>query len=211
MQEQYGDPAGIERLRLHLRRHNQRVLWLTVGALMFAAALWAVLYFVAWWLFILFGTAIKSTEFEPAAGPVVRGFIVTAVVLCAMAWVWRVLYPNEAPRDRRGLGEALLDLLLAVPRLTLAALHTGGAGFRLTDSELASAWELLQRMNASERPIFVQETPVDIPDEKSRHRILLALQVSEIIETRPTPAGPVLGFHNEAARRIAEDRVRLRT
>ena len=59
-------------------------------------------------------------------------------------------------------------------------------------------------------PVPVQELPVDIPDSAMRDKIVLALQLSGLIEIRPTSSGPVLAFQNQKARRMAQDRVRLR-
>jgi hypothetical protein len=43
-----------------------------------------------------------------------------------------------------------------------------------------------------------------------RGKILLALQLSGLIEIRPTSSGPVVAFQNQKARSLAEERVRLR-
>ncbi len=200
----------MERLREHLHRHNRWVLILTILTLVLAAALWAGLYAVAWWLFLLAGTAARPFDFNPGAGALVRGFAVTAVLLCVCAWIARRLRPNEAPRDRKGFGENFLDLLLAVPRVTLSIFGTGAAAARLSESELEQAWLLLRRMDAAEGPLPVQALPVEIPDSAMRGRIVLALQLSGIIEIRPTSSGPVLAFRNKKARGLAQERVRLR-
>ena len=200
----------MERLREHLRRHNRRVLALTIVTFAAAAALWAGLYFVTWWLFLLGGTAAKPFDFQPAAGPLARGFAATAVLLCLFAWMGRRMRPNEAARDHKSLGEHFLDVLLAVPRVTLSIFGTGGAAARLSESELEHAWTLLRRMDEAGKPVPVQELPVDIPDPGMRDKIVLALQLSGLIEVRSTSSGPVLAFQNAKARRLAQERVRLR-
>ena len=201
---------GKERLRAHLRRHNRRVLGLTILTSIAAIVLWAGLYFVAWWLFLIAVTVARPFDFQPVAGPLVRGFAATAAVLCLSAWIARRLRPNEAARDHKGIAESAMDVLLAVPRVTLAIFGTGAASARLSETELEQAWDLLRRMNESEKPIRVQELPVDIPDASAREKIILALQLSALIELRQTSLGPVLAFRNAQARRLAEDRVRLR-
>jgi hypothetical protein len=103
-----------------------------------------------------------------------------------------------------------MDVALAIPRLTLASVGTSGAALRLSQDELEGAWELLRRMDERGKPVPVQELPVDIPDASMRKRIVLALQLSEVIEIRPGAAGPVFTFRNEEARRLAQERVRLR-
>ena len=200
----------MERLRAHLRRHNRRVLALTIATFIVAAALWAALYFVAWWLLLLAGTAAKPFDFQPSAGPLARGFTATAVLLCVFAWISRRMRPNEAARDRKGFGEHFLDVLLAVPRVTLTIFGTGAAAARLNDSELEHAWNLLRRMNEADTPVAVHELPVDIPDPAMRNKIVLALQLSGVIEIRPSATGRVLAFRNDEARHVAQERVRLR-
>jgi hypothetical protein len=201
---------GLEALRARLREHNRRVLALTLIAAGFAAALWAGLYFVVWWMFILAESIFAPVDFQPAAGPLIRGFIATAALLCAFAWVARLLRPNEAPRDHKSYGEHALDVVLAIPRATLAAFGTGGAAARLSDEEIRLAWNLLRKMKDRDSPVHVAELPVDIPNDAMRDRILLALQLCGIVAIRPSALGPVLGFQNEKARLLAEDRVRIR-
>jgi len=204
------DRHGIERLRAHLGRHNRRVLALTIATFAVAAALWLVLYFVTWWLFLLAGTVAKPLDFQPAAGPLARGFTATAVLLCLFAWIARRLRPNEAARDHKSIGEHFLDVLLAVPRVTLAIFGTGAAAARLSETELEHAWNLLQRMNDAGKPLPMHGLPVDIPDPAMRNKIVLALQLSGLLEIRPSATGPLLAFRDERARHLAQKRVRLR-
>ncbi len=201
----------MERLRSHLRRHNRRVLALTIGTFVVVVALWAVLYFVAWWMFVLAAAIAKPFDFQPTAGPLLRVFVATVGLLCACAWWSRFLRPNQAPKDYKSPGEHFLDVVLAVPRLTLAIFGTGGAAARLNDGELEHAWNLLRQMNERDLPVHVSELPVDIPDPAMRHKIVLALQLSGLVEIRPGAGGPVFAFPDDQARRLAQERVRLRT
>jgi hypothetical protein len=204
------ESPGVEQLREHLRRHNQTVLGLTLLTSGAAIALWTGLYLVVWWLFLLGGSAVHPMDFHPGAGALVRGFGATAVCLCLFAWISRRLRPNEAPRDHKGLGENLMDVILAVPRVTLAIFGTGAAAARLSDRELDEAWRLLKRMDEENKPLPMQTLPVDFPDSRTRDKIVLALQLSGLIEIRPTSGGPVLAFQNAEARRLAQEKVRLR-
>jgi hypothetical protein len=204
------DSIGINRLRAHLRGHNRRVLGLTLMTSSLSVILWLVLWMITWWLFLLGGVAIHPMEFTPSSTPLAHAFIITAVILCIVAWITRRLRPNQAPRDTTTLRDHLVDIILAIPRLTLSILGTATAAARLSDTELDHAWTLLRRMDASPTPIPVQSLPVDIPNPASLNKILLALQLSELIDIRPTPTGPVLAFHNTEARHLTQDRVRLR-
>jgi len=203
------EQPGIQRLREHFRQHNQWVLGLTLLTSGAALTLWISLYFLVWWTCVLCGAAVHPTDFQPRTGGLLRVFLATGVLLCVFAWISRRLRPNEAPRDHKGFGEHFMDVILAVPRLTLAIFGTGTAAARLTDAEMEYAWRLLQRMDDSEKPIPMQIVPVDIPEPAAREKILLALQLSGLIEIRTTASGPVLAFQNAEARLLAQDKVRL--
>jgi len=204
------DEPGIAQLKEHLRRHNRYVLLLTGFTFVVSAFLWAGLYFVVWWLFLLFGSAVKSVDFHPTGAPVFRAFAAVSVLLCICAWVSRKLRQNPAPQDHKGIGGHLVDLVLAVPRVTLSVFGTGGAAARLNDTELGYAWALLRRMDESNAPLPMQSVPVEIPNEAMRNKILLTLQLSGLIEIRTPRAGPVIAFANPEAREVAQERVRLR-
>jgi len=203
------ETSGTERLRRHLRRHNRNVLGLTIATVIVAAGLWVGLYFVVWWLFLLGGT-VATPDFQPVPGRLLRGFIATGALLCAFAWVSSLLRPSVSPQDRKNFWEHCLDVVLAVPRVTLSIFGTGGAVARLSDEELEYAWNLLRMMEEAGKPVAMQELPVEIPDRQMRRRIVTALQLSGLIEVRSTRTGRGLVFRNEEARRLAQERVRLR-
>jgi hypothetical protein len=204
------DQAGIARLKEHMRHHNRSVLLLTAFTFLISAGMWAGFYFVVWWLFLFFGSAVKSVDFHPAGTPVFRTFAAVAVLLCVLAWVSGRLRPSPAPQDHRSIGGHFLDLLLAVPRVTLSVFGTGGAAARLNDTELGHAWDLLRRMDESDRQIPIQSLPVDIPNPTMRNKILLTLQLSGLIQIRTTRTGTFLAFANPEAREVAQERVKLR-
>ncbi len=118
--------------------------------------------------------------------------------------------PNEAARDHTSLTGHFLDVILAVPRVTLAIFGLTSATARLNDRELEFAWTLLRRMHNAPKPLPIQSLPVEIPDPSMRDKIVLALQLGGLVEIRPTLQGPVLAFRNDKARDFAQERVRLR-
>lgn len=200
----------MERLRAHLHRHNRFVLALTIATFCISASLWVALYFVIWWLYLLGGTAIRPFDFHPVSGPLIRGFVATVVLFCAIAWNLRLSRLNDAVRDHKGIAENALNVLLAVPRLTLSMFGTGAAAARLDNTELSHAWQILRRMNESDTPILVSELPINIPDSEMRYKILTALQLAALIEIRASPIGAILAFRDNKARLLAQERVRLR-
>jgi len=202
-------PVGKARLSAYIRRHNQWVVLLVIMTFCVSVILWIGLYLLVWWLFLLGGTAARSLDFQPAEGPLARGFMASAILLCAFAWIVRRMRPNVAPKDHTSLWEHLLDIVLALPRVTLSIFGTGGAMARLKPYELEYAWELLRQMDDADAPMPIQSAPLYIPDDTTREKIILALQLCGLIELRPTRNGPVLAFQNKAARRVAQENVRL--
>jgi hypothetical protein len=202
------DP-GIERLKEHFRRHNRWVLLLAVLTAFISALIWAAVYFTVYWLVLLAGS-IADVNYQPKPGEVLRSCAIATATLLAIAWAARRVRPNAAARDKKHFFEHLLDVLLALPRMTLSIVGTGSASARLNREELQHALDLLHRMDESRKPLPIQYLPVDIPNAKMRDRILLALQYSGIIEIRTNrETGPVLVFRSQEVRELAQDRVRL--
>jgi hypothetical protein len=207
------DPPGIERLRSRLRQHNRLVLCLTILTSAATAALWALLYLGVWWASLFAGVFRNPADldYQPPTRMLIRGFVATGLLLCLVAWIARKARPDDGPVDHKSIAGHGVDLLLAVPRLTLAIFGTGAAAARLSEGELTMAWGLLRRMSEEEKPLSVQSLPVQIANPDERKRILLALQLSGIVELRTTASGQVLAFQNEEARQLAQERVRLVT
>jgi len=203
--------SGIAQLKEHLHQHNRSVLFLTLATFVISACLWAGLYFAVWWLFLFFGSAVKSIDFHPAGPPVFRAFAALSVLLCIVAWVTGWLRPHPKPQDHKSIGAHFLDLLLAVPRVTLSVFGTGGAAARLNDTELEYAWNLLRRLDETDRQLPIQSLPVEIPDPTMRDKILLTLQLSGLIQIRATRTGTFVAFANPEAREVAQKRVKLRS
>jgi hypothetical protein len=202
------DP-GLARLRAHLRRHNRRVLGITLLTLSVTVVLWVVLYGAVWWFFLLGSAATRPLDYHPREWPVMRNFAIGAVMLCVIAWMVRRMRPNEAPADHKSVWEHAMDVLLALPRLTLALMGTGLAAARLREPELEYAWDILQRLREQGKPVPVAELPIGHGDERMRERVLMALQVSDVIEIRPGDTGPMVRFRDDEARMIAETWVQL--
>jgi hypothetical protein len=177
--------AGAETERVilrHLGAHNRRVALLSVLTLLAAVALWYLLYGTASWLTLLFVTAVKGTDaFMPGIFPTV--FWSVSAGLLVLAWIERWLHPDDRPKDHKNAAEIVLELILAVPRLTLAVWGTLSAWQHLTRWETAAAAGLIDRL-ASEHRLRLQSIPLEIPDAKSRFKILFALQLVQVIDIR---------------------------
>jgi hypothetical protein len=172
----------VSALRRHFARHNLEVLALTLLTLVTAAALWAVLYGFAYWL-LLFGiSAVRGIDAEMPA-TFTKVFLLAAAALLSMAWIDRRLHPNERLRDYKSFGAILADFLLAIPRVTLAIWGNFSAWQRLTHDELILAAALLERV-AREKRVELRSTPLDIPQEDAREKIIFALLLSRVLEFR---------------------------
>jgi len=167
-------------LRAHFARHNLRVLALAAGTLVAALAAWVLLYWVCCWLLVLAIAVfdLPYTRIPPGFRPL---FIVTAFCAIGYAWIDQSLTSNAQPRDEKGFGEIASDLILAIPRMTLAAHGTLRAWLRLSDADLLQAAELLHRL-WQEKQVPMSGVRLEIPDPASAARILFALQLTQIID-----------------------------
>jgi hypothetical protein len=169
-------------LRRHFARHNFGVLTLALGTCCAAVALWLIVYGVCCWLLVLALTSIDRGELG-----IPRGFslVFAVAALCAIfyAWIDRRLTPSEHPRDDKRSGEVIADILLALPRMTLAISGTLSAWQRLSDSDLAQAATFLHRLAEATR-LPMSRVRLEIPDPAAATRILFALQITQIIDAR---------------------------
>ena len=77
----------------------------------------------------------------------------------------------------------MLDFLLMPPRLTLAVFGNLSAWLRLSASDLRDAAALIERVRA-EKKLPLHAAPLELPEEKSRERVLLSLLLLRQLEIR---------------------------
>jgi len=195
-------PELARALARHLEAHNRHALLLALGTAVAALLLWVALYVVARWLTLLAVTVIGD-----GTAPVPRGFdavFATAMAgLLAYAWVDRRLTPDDRPRDQKSAVEIAQDLILLIPRVTLAIFSTLGVRQRLPPPELDQAAAFLTRLAGAER-LPMQAAGYDFPLAEARDRILLALQITGLIDVLHTREGAIvsLGTRLPAAFRL---------
>lgn len=200
--------SAESRLRAHFAQHNRRVIGLTIMTALVAAASWALLYFIAYWLTLLALTSAKSLEAQMPPD-FSQLFFTVAAALCLFAWWLRRISPDEYPRDKKWLLEILLDFVLMVPRMTLAIGDTLRALQFLNRRELSLAVHLLQRIEQSQSALPVHAVPLEIPDDRAREKILFALQITELLDFRKKGAELLLGFRDEKARLLCQTFTRI--
>lgn len=196
------------RLRAHFARHNRRVLLLSAMTALLAAGAWSVLAFAAYTLTLLMLSVKNSVDAQAPRG-FFFGFAAVALALCFLAWILRRLQPDERARDAKSLAEIALDFLLVIPRVTLSILGTLSALVLLNREELNLALALLRRIDREES-LPLHAVPAEIADDAAREKILLALQLTELVDFRKTDAGIALRFHGETTRALCQPAVRIR-
>ena len=165
-----------------LREHNFSVLSASGATFVFAVAGWAILYGAAYW-FTMFGlTVVHAGDAEmPAHFHTVCATIFGVLVLAATIDAW--LFPHEHIVDERPTLATIGDLVLFLPRITVATLLNFTAWARLSQSALEDATALLERLRI-ERRIALATLPLDLPDDRHRDRILHVLQLLQLAEVR---------------------------
>lgn len=169
-------------VRSELAGHNLRVVLLALLAAVAAGILWGALYGIAYWLTLLFLTAARGVD-TPVPADFRVSFFAIAGGLLAYACIDRWLHPDDRPRDTPTTGEIAFDFVLMIPRVTLAVWSTLTAWQPLNRRELERAASFVQQLE-NERRIRLQSMPIEIPNERARDRILLALQLTRFIDIR---------------------------
>jgi hypothetical protein len=170
---------SVAALRAHFAEHNRRVVLLALLTLAVATGLWYLAYAVLFWLTLLAVSATRGMDARPPEIlPVL--FIYSGGLLVLITWIAHRLWPNDMPRDDKKPLEVAADFLLAIPRATLAIWGNLSAYHRLSPLELEYAAQLLQRLTTEPRlPIY--RLPLEIPDQVMRRRVVLGLQLVQLV------------------------------
>ena len=178
------DPRSrrIAWLRRRFAEHNRLVVLVAILTLLVAAALWYLLFAAFYLLALVFtsaahGTDARSPDILPAL------FIYAAGMLVLLTWLAQSRFANAPLKDKKSPLEIAAEFLLAVPRATLAVWGNLSAWQSLDRHEIELAAEFLERLE-SERRIPLHAVPLDIPDSQMRMRILLALQLIEVLNVK---------------------------
>ena len=167
-------------LRRRFAQHNRLVALVAVLTLLVAAALWYLLFAALYWLAFVFASATRGMDARPP-DILPALFIYAAGLLLLITWIAGTRYFDGPLKDKKSPFEIVAEFVLAVPRATLAVWGNLSAWQRLDPREMEMAAELLERL-ADEGRIPLHEVPLDLPDPKTRMRILLALQLVEVLD-----------------------------
>lgn len=176
-----------ERLREALRRKiaafNRFNGIVAVSSTAAVLLLWGAIYFAGRWLLTLLSTIIKGIE---ATGPshYDRWFwpiFVLWLVAGAVAWrssFWRV-------RESKSALHVLAELVLLPTRATFGVLESWSRRITLDESQLIQATDFLVKVVRAGK--FAEDSALaEFSEEKSRERVLRALQVLDLIYRRET-------------------------
>lgn len=187
-----------------LHAHNQQAIGLALLCVSGALVLWSAAYLVLWGLALVAVSAWYGLKAEVPSG-FAHGFAALAVLTLAIASVRRGRPPMDSPG---GLRHGVADLALAPARLSWSALDNLRAVCRLGPPEQAAAWELASAIREAGR-LELAALPTVVPDQPSRERAMMALQLAGLVSLRPGVEGWIAVLANDEARMICSPSVRL--
>ena len=182
VREEDPEKQGVRELRSHFRRHNREVLLLVFLTICGVVVLWSACYAVFYWLSILFLSVAQGLDAKPPER-FPSFFLAGAGSLLLATWCLRWFSRSAVLRDEKSTFEISTDFVLAIPRATLAIWGNLRALQSLDDSELAIAAAFLERA-VRERGIPAYRLPLEIPEAAAQMKIILGLQLVELIAQR---------------------------
>jgi hypothetical protein len=167
------------------------------------------------WLFLfgigycvaMIATAVnRGIEAQPETYPRYFWMSAAGVTMLALLEAWR--NPHEIARDERPKLFQLFDIILFLPRITVAALLNFSAWAYLPRVAVPAAVRLLGRLRTQES-IPLHELPLDIPNLWLRRRVLAVFEVTQLTDIRTEKGQLVLRWSALApeAFRMAGDAV----
>jgi hypothetical protein len=174
-----------ERLKAALARrieaHNRLVKLTTLWSGLLVVLMWLVLYLVSKWAVVFLSTILHGTDAEePRHFWIV--FTIGTIFWIMIAWIERLRTGGERSAERT-LPGALVDILFAPPRATLAVIANFRSRILFTDTELDRATVFLERMGRMGK-IPVTSIDAELPDEDTREHILESLQFIDLVCAR---------------------------
>ena len=172
-------PQRLVWLRQRFAEHNRLVILTAILTLVSTGAIWCLLFAGLYWLAFLFQSVVHGMDARPPSALLVF-FIYSAGLLVLLTWLARKHLDNQMPKDEKTPWEIAMEFLLAIPRATLAIWGNLSAWQQLDDREFELATDLIERL-AVERRLPLQQLPLEIPHPQDREKILLALQLIEVL------------------------------
>jgi hypothetical protein len=194
--------------RRHLARHNRHVLLVTAWSLTAVLTAWALVYFAIYWLVLLVLTLGNPFgAVAPASFPLHFGLF--GALFIGLVYLERRARPHRRLRDKSTPLELTMDILLALPNATLTSVENLQAIQILAERERGHAWALLERLREI-RQLAITELPLEIPEERTRLRVVRALQFLDLVELRDRDGVWLLVLRGTEAARLTDKRFRLK-
>jgi hypothetical protein len=182
-----GYEQAPDSFRAILEEHDHRVLLVAALTAVGVVGAWIAVYFVAHWLVLLVATAAQG---EAATLPhnLPELFLVVALALCAVAWVSKAGIRTLSPTDRVAGWRQVLDLLLALPRMTVSIFGTLGARTHLRERDLDVAWFLL-RETVEADGMDIASFSALLPNRRKARHLGLMLQMAGLLQMEKEEEG----------------------
>lgn len=193
-----GGELGGPRIRLlskalveEIRMHNVHAFCCAVIAFAIAAVLWSVLYCAVCWFGVLYLTIAHDQIHVELPQQLPKWYLAIAIALTFAAALDRFVTVDERVVDSLLLLGTLLDCLLFLPRTTLDVWGnlTALIWFGRDDLRLAS-W--LVGKVACEKELEISHTPLDHRNQRRFCKVVSALILARILDTRIEKGSPVL-------------------
>lgn len=197
------DPAAealaIQAVRRHVRHHNRQALFLAAVAFVTAALLWGIVYLLVYWFALVIATLALSFNPETLleiTNPRLLGphfpaeFAAGALTALLLAAFLRGRINPARLRERRlYVLWMAFELFMAIPNVTFSVWGNLRAIVRLRRDEARAAWRLLERIRALGGRLAIAHVPSEIEDLDKLPRLLVVLQIAELLGVRENEDG----------------------
>jgi hypothetical protein len=190
--------------------HNRQVIGVTVVLALMSLGFWAFAYCTIYLLSTLALTIFKGLDARPPESyPIL--FAIGALASLLLAWFARRWLATPGARENvpRHL-RWLLEIALAGPMTTLSAGENLTAFRWLSASEMQQAWQLLHELGKA-GSIELHQLPALIAGPRQLEKIVMALQLANLIVIRQQGTGWVVALRDQSARTLSRPGVRLHT
>ncbi len=192
--------------RAYFLQHSRRVMGVAALTLGLSLLLWAGIYFLFYWAALFLITLIQGVDAAEPSGFAFR-FLVIAGGLCGWSFLRQALWPYPHIGDRKSAIAIALGAIFALPNMSVSAVKTLTAYRSLDEEDLFAAWRLLGKI-ARAGSITIQELPIEIPREATRRKVMMALQLTGLIQLQG--GANRIRIANEAGKRLGQEYVRIR-
>lgn len=203
------ETLAVRALRRHVRRHNGQALMLAVFALVLAAILWGAVYLAVYWFALVIATLslsfnpntlLQITDDRLLGAYFPLEFTGAALVMMALAgFLKRRINPTRLRERRWYILWIAFELFMAIPNVTFSVWGNLRAIVRLRRGEALAAWRLLERIRHLGGRLALTHIAREIEDQETLPRLLVMLQIAELLGVRENEDGWFYYLQNQEA------------